>query len=371
MAGRILLNTFLVLCLLLCTGGICYLVLITPPPEAAPLFALHQAVARFSGWASANREARRRSALAPGVTPPAPTSRAPRRAFHNLDAELADVPHYKAEVVVAHFNDNLSWVDTYSRLLPQKAFWTLYCKGDPAAPLDGPSHVVHLPNVGREAHSHLWHIVERYHNLADHTMFLPGSPDGQMEYMLARGEEVPEFNFWKRDNFMELLENWQHRDFFCPTHAIPGDGNDITFRQEGWRGSNKDNKEPGQVRPSTQRGLGNWMHANVNKPPVPNWCACGMFWVSREHIYRNSRGFYKRLLDLMGDHPNPEDGFFMERAWATVFEQTEFVKPLVYRSFAAMHPDWEGLKFRSDPPVSQQELPEAIEEERSQADATE
>ena len=41
-------------------------------------------------------------------------------------------------------------VDTYSRLLPQKAFWTLYCKGDPAAPLDGPSHVVHLPNVGRE-----------------------------------------------------------------------------------------------------------------------------------------------------------------------------------------------------------------------------
>ena len=32
------------------------------------------------------------------------------RAFHNLDAELADVPHYKAEVVVAHFNDNLSWV---------------------------------------------------------------------------------------------------------------------------------------------------------------------------------------------------------------------------------------------------------------------
>ena len=27
-------------------AGICYLVLITPPPEAAPLFALHQAVAR-------------------------------------------------------------------------------------------------------------------------------------------------------------------------------------------------------------------------------------------------------------------------------------------------------------------------------------
>ena len=43
------------------------------------------------------------------------------------------------------------------------------------------------------------------------------------------------------------------------------------------------------------------------------------------------------------------------------------------RSYAAMHPEWEGLNFRSDPPISQQELPEEKEEEqhRSQADATE
>ena len=142
----------------------------------------------------------------------------------------------------------------------------------------------------------------------------------------------------------------------------------------------------------------------------------------------------------------------MERAWATVFEQTDFVKPLVCesallpciiivlhskydgvsvpacpcirscnvtlqehpaccggvpvherllavsrwpwqmtarlftslpvndlcclpadRSFAAMHPDWEGLKYRSDPPISQQKLPEEKEEDQhpSQASATE
>ena len=143
----------------------------------------------------------------------------------------------------------------------------------------------------------------------------------------------------------------------------------------------------------------------------------------------------------------------MERAWATVFEQTDFVKPLVCesallsciivlhskydgvsvpacpasascnltlqehpaccagvpvrervlaasrcpwqmtarlytplpvadqcclpadRSFAAMHPDWEGLKFRSDPPISQQGLPEEKEKEedqdRSQANTNE
>ena len=48
-------------------------------------------------------------------------------------------------------------------------------------------------------------------------------------------------------HLVALLPCRQQSDFFCPTHAIPADGHDITFRQEGWRGSNKDNKEPGQV----------------------------------------------------------------------------------------------------------------------------
>ncbi len=39
-------------------------------------------------------------------------------------------------------------------------------------------------------------------------MFLPGSPDGQMEHLLSLGQVIPDFQLWKRDNFMELLENW-------------------------------------------------------------------------------------------------------------------------------------------------------------------
>ena len=65
---------------------------------------------------------------------------------------------------------------------------------------------------------------------------------------------------------------------------------------------------PLQVRPAAQQGLGAWFRVNIGKPPVPNWCAGGMFWVSRELVYRNSQGFYEHLLSLMSDHPNPEDG---------------------------------------------------------------
>ncbi len=42
-------------------------------------------------------------------------------------------------------------VETYTRMMPRNALWTIYCKGDPATPLDGVRSVVHhLPNVGRE-----------------------------------------------------------------------------------------------------------------------------------------------------------------------------------------------------------------------------
>eukprot|EP00891_Asterochloris_glomerata_P008461 jgi/Astpho2/8461/Aster-07646 len=318
-------------------AGICFLLLVSPPLKAPALFTLHQAVARGLGRALASSNFHKQgsiaaapaSSTAPSPTPGA-TSQEPKKALHDMGAEQADMPHYpKTEIVIAHYNDNLSWVETYTRMMPRNALWTIYCKGDPATPLDGVRSVVHhLPNVGREAHSHLWHIVQHYHNLADHTMFLPGSPDGQMEHLLSLGQVIPDFQLWKRDNFMELLENWRDHDFWCPTHAIPPDS--MMFRQKGWQGSNYENNNTiYQVQPTVTGSAGHL-------------------------VYRNSRGFYEHLLSLMSDHPNPEDGFFMERAWATVFEQDKLIQPLVYRSYAAMHPELEGLKFRSDAPISQQ-----------------
>lgn len=116
---------------------------------------------------------------------------------------------------------------------------------------------------------------------------------------------------WRRSAYLRLSRRFPVLSHLRMCAAVPRglEGNTKSGAWMAMAGTDSHCASPAlQVRPSTQRGLGNWMHANVNKPPVPNWCACGMFWVSREHIYRNSRGFYKRLLDLMGDHPNPEDG---------------------------------------------------------------
>ena len=68
-----------------------------------------------------------------------------------------------------------------------------------------------------QAHTHLWHIVDRYHNLADYTLFLPGSPNAQIESRKKKGMEVTDFMQWKRDGFAG--ESMQARQPVC--HCQP------------------------------------------------------------------------------------------------------------------------------------------------------
>lgn len=73
------------------------------------------------------------------------------------------------ELVVAHYTEDLSWL----RNIPKDVQITVYDKspdhpGGPAA--------IPLPNVGREAHTYLHHILSRYDSLAEWTIFCQGKP---------------------------------------------------------------------------------------------------------------------------------------------------------------------------------------------------
>ena len=73
------------------------------------------------------------------------------------------------EVVLSHFNEDMRWADEMrAHPSPELAHakWTVYSKG-PVKP-DG---AIPLPNVGREGHTFLQHIVTHYDSLADWTVF--------------------------------------------------------------------------------------------------------------------------------------------------------------------------------------------------------
>jgi len=70
------------------------------------------------------------------------------------------------EIVLAHYNESIGWSSMYDSLL------TPYCKGNAGLPYPWtPRDCRSLPNVGREAHTFLHHIVQNYNSLADWTVF--------------------------------------------------------------------------------------------------------------------------------------------------------------------------------------------------------
>jgi len=70
------------------------------------------------------------------------------------------------ELVVARYDEDLAWL----KRAPREFLVTVYDKGD------GSSGGVPLSNEGREAHTYLHHLTERYESLADVTVFVQGHP---------------------------------------------------------------------------------------------------------------------------------------------------------------------------------------------------
>ncbi len=92
------------------------------------------------------------------------------------------------ELVVARYHEDLAWL----RNIPPQVRAHVYDKS-----LDG-----NLPNVGREAHTYLHHIVENYEALPDLTVFAQGRPfDHAFDFhktlrALATGDETVDDFRW-------------------------------------------------------------------------------------------------------------------------------------------------------------------------------
>ena len=87
-----------------------------------------------------------------------------------LPANLGPVTE-SVELVVARYREDIAWV----RNVPGCVRVSVYDKGGGAGMPEGAVGIP-LPNVGREAHTYLWHIVERYESLAPVTVFCQGHP---------------------------------------------------------------------------------------------------------------------------------------------------------------------------------------------------
>ena len=212
------------------------------------------------------------------------------------------------ELVISRYSENLDWVESY------QDYATVYNKGEY---IEG---AIALKNIGREAHTYVYHIVNNYDNLSDYTCFLQGDPMDPhsprlylyLDYILDSNELLPEF-FWISERIVEGDFEYERE----PYHKI---FSNIKYAYEKVFG-----KEP--------------------KIEKFIFGSGAMFCVSRDRIRERPIEFYKNILDIFEHDPGdeldelsikllgnpgidkdfypicPEIGYHMERFWGLVFNE--------------------------------------------------
>ena len=212
------------------------------------------------------------------------------------------------ELVVARYEEDLKWAKNYGD------FTTVYNKGE--SEVEGS---IKLKNIGREAHTYLYHIVNNYDNLADYTVFLQGDPayphsprvHKLIKHIIEDNELLPDF-FWVSERIVESDFEYIRE----PYHKLFPN---LKFAYETIFG-----KEPDVETFSFGAGA--------------------QFCVSRERLRRQPKEFYKKILDifeydkeeldevalkLLGNPGlnekflplNPELGLHMERLWGFILDE--------------------------------------------------
>lgn len=181
-------------------------------------------------------------------------------------------------VVIARYNESLEWSSNISNT---RTKCIIYNKG---SKLDHIGPIIHLPNVGREEHTYLYHIINNYDNLSDYTMFLQGQPFDHTPYL----ESILASDEWKK-----------------PFHVMSANIFNLTVNHE--------------QNPYTMLELYNTLF-NRKKTEFSFWFGAGaQFCVSRATIRSRSKEFYQKIYAILARDVNPIEGHAIERFWPMIF----------------------------------------------------
>lgn len=198
------------------------------------------------------------------------------------------------ELVVARCHEDLNWL----RRVPKRFRVTVYNKGldVPALPRRHGVEVHALPNVGREAHTYLHHLIRRYDSPADITVFAQGKPF----------DHVPDFH--------KILHRLAFRKFaitdFCWLgFIIDQDDADGTRLFQQWP------KNP-QKHPLPLRAFWGSLW-NAAPPEAVTFYPSAHFAVTAPCVQRQSLDYYRNARDIAAHLPDAAHCF--ERVWDRVF----------------------------------------------------
>ncbi|GAB2528310.1 DUF3431 domain-containing protein [Spirosoma aerophilum] len=198
------------------------------------------------------------------------------------------------ELVVAHYTENLNWL----RNLPKSLMQTIYTKG---SELMTEHTAIPLPNVGREAHTYLHHIVNRYDSLAEWTVFCQGKPFDHaydfkktMHEFVAHPDAISSTGFRWLGHLIDTDDQQGHRLFQPWSKNEDGRGLDIHGFHRALFGT--------------------------DGPELYTFVLGAQFAVHRNLLRQRPVSFYEHALAVSVSYPDAAHCF--ERSWDRVFNVT-------------------------------------------------
>lgn len=185
------------------------------------------------------------------------------------------------ELVISRHQEKIDWL--HGLEFPYK----IYNKGD-----DLPEFCVKLKNIGREAHTILFHICNNFYKLKEYTFFLQGNP----------------FDHWPG-----ILESFQK----MKNGIIDG-----IFLNGGCFGYGKKHEEDFIAYPDIMYAYKLYESLYGSKIEKFVFTAGAQVMVHRDHIKQHSLNFYRYCL-LKMEHFEEKSGFdawSFERIWPIIFD---------------------------------------------------
>ena len=183
------------------------------------------------------------------------------------------------ELVISKFRENTNWI----KQINQNVKITIYNKFD--------QQDIKLPNVGREAHTYLYHIINRYDTLSEFTCFLQGDPFPHETKII---EHINSFRSDKSTPIFfgpAIVESTN--SFSCPHHI---NGLPVWYFVDLLFGINLPNKFK--------------IHFNAG----------AQFILHRDIILSRPKDFYEFLIKFVSFDIKPVESYIFERLWPFIFD---------------------------------------------------
>ncbi len=225
----------------------------------------------------------------------------------------------KVDLVISRYNEDLSFLlnDEFKKYIDEFNI-IIYNKGPEIQnnELKDKFIIIQLPNVGRECHTNLYHIINNYENLADVTIFLPGS-----FYNLKNKKP-------RSMKTLDLVLEKKHGIFLVEKSDKPIREQFADVVMDVYESSSKENKKimnksQHEIKKSPERPFKNWFIKNFPDNDIDIYSYNCIFAVDKKDIIKNDIQVYQNLIKYLNDHTNPEVGHYMERSWGALFKPNE------------------------------------------------